>query len=90
MPSGTGMEIIRVSLNLVKEHEKKDHVQGLFFNTSVSNTGIHTGACISLEKGLGLGLVGGVGCSWEGLGAGGMVWMLVGADGMGWGLVGGI
>ena len=65
----------------------EDRVQGLSFDTTVSNTGIHTGACISLEKGLGW-VVGGVGCLWEGLGAGGMGWMLVGADGMGQGLVG--
>ena len=84
------MEIIRVCLNLVKEHGMEDRVQGLSFDTTVSNTGIHTGAYISVEKGLGWGLVGGVGCSCEGLGNGGMGWMLVGADGMGWGLVGGI
>ena len=81
------MEIIRVCLNLVKEYGMEDRVQGLSFDTTVSNTGIHTGACISLEKGLGW-VVGGVGCLWEGLGAGGMGWMLVGADGMGRGLVG--
>ena len=33
-------------------------------------------------------LVGGVGCSWEGSGAGRMGLMLAGADGMGRGLVG--
>ena len=88
MASGNGMEIIRVCLNLVKEHGMEDRVLRLSFDTTVSNTGIHTGACISLKKGLGWGLVGGVGCLWEGLGASGMVWMLVGADGMGRGLVG--
>ena len=84
------MKIMRICLNLVKEHGMEDCLQGLSFDTAVSNIGIHTEACISLEKGIGWGLVGGVGCVWERLSAIGMGWMLVGADGMGWGLVGGI
>ena len=101
MASGNGMEIIRVCLNLVKEHGMKDCVQGLFFNTTVSNTGIHTGACVSLEKGLKLGLVGGLDARGRGWGLVGWFecwWVLMewvggwldgfGASGMGWELMG--
>ena len=51
--SGTGENIVKVCLDLVKEHGMEDRLCGLSFDTTASNTGIHIGACVLIEKGVG-------------------------------------
>jgi len=50
--NGTGKEIAKVCLNLLKEHKMEDSVRGLSFDTTPVNTGIHIGACTLIEEGL--------------------------------------
>jgi len=48
--SGTGENIARVCMDLVKEHGMEERVKGLSFDTTASNTGVHAGACVLIEK----------------------------------------
>jgi len=59
---GTGSEQAAACLTVLDEWKKiRDVVQGLVFDTTSSNTGIHKGACVLIEEALGRELVN-IGC----------------------------
>lgn len=57
MERGTGKAQAQACLSALKEWSLCPHVQGLVFDTTVSNTGLHHGACVLIEEGLGRELV---------------------------------
>ena len=58
---GTGNEQAAACLTVLDEWKLRDVVQGLVFDTTASNTGIHKGACVLIEEALGRELVN-IGC----------------------------
>lgn len=58
---GTGSEQAAACLTVLDEWKIRDAVQGLVFDTTSSNTGIHKGACVLIEEALGRELVN-IGC----------------------------
>lgn len=54
---GTGSEQAAACLAVLDEWKLRDVVQGLVFDTTSSNTGIHQGACVLIEESLGRELV---------------------------------
>lgn len=58
---GTGNEQAAACLKVLDEWKIRDVVQGLVFDTTSSNTGIHKGACVLIEEALGRELVN-IGC----------------------------
>lgn len=58
---GTGSEQAAACIAVLDEWEIRDAVHGLVFDTTASNTGIHTGTCVIIEKILGRELVN-IGC----------------------------
>ena len=55
--AGTGVQQANACLHALDEWELKLQVRGLVFDTTSSNTGLHTGACTILERTLGRNLV---------------------------------
>lgn len=49
---GTGQEQATACLKILEEWKLKDHVRGLCFDTTASNTGLNLGACSLIEKAL--------------------------------------
>lgn len=58
---GTGEEQAAACLKVLDDWNIKEQVQGLVFDTTSSNTGIHRGACVLIEKTIGHELVN-IGC----------------------------
>jgi len=58
---GTGEEQAAACLKILDDWKIRDKLQGLVFDTTSSNTGIHKGACVLIEKAFGRDLVN-IGC----------------------------
>jgi hypothetical protein len=58
---GTGEEQAAACLKILDDWKIRDKLQGLVFDTTSSNTGIHKGACVLIEKAVGRDLVN-IGC----------------------------
>ena len=54
---GTGSEQAAACISVLVQWKLRDAVHGLVFDTTASNTGIHMGACVIIEKALGRELV---------------------------------
>jgi len=50
IPAGTGKAEVEAENNAIREWRLEDAVRGMCFNTTSSNTGRLSGACIILEK----------------------------------------
>lgn len=57
MERGNGEAQAQVCLQTMRLWNVEQHVRGMVFDTTVSNTGLHRGACVRTEEALGHELI---------------------------------
>ncbi len=57
MDRGTGEAQVNACIEVIEKWNLRSQIKGLVFDTTASNTGLHKGACVGIEKALGTELV---------------------------------